>query len=525
MKSSTFVKFLLLSILCLALSLSTIINSIKQANADSVIGTITVGTGPYGAIYDPANGYIYTANVFSNSVSVIDGSTNTVIATITEPAGQTPRELAFNSATGNIYVADVYSNTVSVIDGKTNKLLTTMPTGGTIVDGLAYDSSNGNVYAVNAGSGTVSVIDGLSNKVIGTIPVGSNPLEAEFVPDNGCIYVANEGSASVSVIDGSANKVVGTIDGVPDPVQLVYNPSNHYVYVASHNSNTVSVIDTRTNSVIAAITGLPDPTGVGYNSATGNVYVGNQGSNYVSIISGVTNKVIDSVTVGKGPVSPVFDPKNDNVYVTDFNSNEAPGNTVSVISTVPHADTIPPDTAITSAVDSNGAAVQNGGTTVSSSIQIAFTGTDNIAVAGFQCSIDDLAAFACNSSPVSFSNLQTGRTHTFQVSAVDTSKNVDPIPAIFKWTVLIPSQAIQQLLLLSQSMHLNPAVQAMITGLLNSAASILSDNNPSNDKAACNQLNTLITQLNIRAQNNQITSSQAAQLIQQAQAIRTAIRC
>jgi hypothetical protein len=35
-------------------------------------------------------------------------------------------------------------------------------------------------------------------------------------------------------------------------------------------------------------------------------------------------------------------------------------------------------------------------------------------------------------------------------------------------------------------MKLNPAVQAMITGLLNSAASILSDNNPANDKAAFN---------------------------------------
>jgi hypothetical protein len=75
-----------------------------------------------------------------------------------------------------------------------------------------------------------------------------------------------------------------------------------------------------------------------------------------------------------------------------------PGKTVSVISTASPVDSIPPDTAITSAVDGNGAAVQNGGTTVSRSIQIAFTSTDNIAVAGFQCSIDDLAAFACNSS-------------------------------------------------------------------------------------------------------------------------------
>ncbi len=72
---------------------------------------------------------------------------------------------------------------------------------------------------------------------------------------------------------------------------------------------------------------------VGYNSANGNIYVGNQGTNYVSILSGATNKVIENVTVSEGPVTPVFDPNNGNVYVTNFNSNQAPCNTVSVIST------------------------------------------------------------------------------------------------------------------------------------------------------------------------------------------------
>ena len=178
----------------LTIMLSGIVNI---ANADSTIATITVDKGPYGAVFDPDNGYIYTANVAAGSVSVIDGKTNKVIDTITEPAGQTPRELAFNSDNGYIYVADVYSNTVSIIDGKTNKLLTSISTGGTIVDGVAYDSINGNVYAVNAGTGTVSVIDGSTNKVIDTIKVGGNPLEDEFNPDNGYIYVANEGSSSV----------------------------------------------------------------------------------------------------------------------------------------------------------------------------------------------------------------------------------------------------------------------------------------------------------------------------------------
>ncbi|HET7391546.1 MAG TPA: YncE family protein, partial [Nitrososphaeraceae archaeon] len=104
--------------------------------ADSVIKTITVGTGPYGDLFDPDNGYIYVANLFSHSVTAIDGSTNTVIATINEQPNQLPRELAFDSDNGYIYVADVYSNTVSVIDGKTNKLLGSIPTGGSIVDGV-----------------------------------------------------------------------------------------------------------------------------------------------------------------------------------------------------------------------------------------------------------------------------------------------------------------------------------------------------------------------------------------------------
>jgi YVTN family beta-propeller protein len=59
--------------------------------ADSVIKTITVGTGPYGDLFDPDNGYIYVADQFSNSVTAIDGSTNTVVATITEPSNHTPQ--------------------------------------------------------------------------------------------------------------------------------------------------------------------------------------------------------------------------------------------------------------------------------------------------------------------------------------------------------------------------------------------------------------------------------------------------
>src|SRR5438874_10127348 len=97
-----------------------LIGRVGLAQADSVIATITVGTGPYGDLFDPANGLVYTANgnhfgfpssapVDTGSIAVIDPSTNKVINNIAEPFGHTPRELAFDSANGDIYAADVYS--------------------------------------------------------------------------------------------------------------------------------------------------------------------------------------------------------------------------------------------------------------------------------------------------------------------------------------------------------------------------------------------------------------------------------
>jgi YVTN family beta-propeller protein len=279
--------------------------------------------------------------------------------------------------------------------------------------------------------------------------------------------------------------------------------------VTNRYSNTVSVISGSTNTVIGTIPVGREPFGIAFDSANGNLYVANFQDNTVSVISGSTITVIGTIPAGDGPAFLAFDSANGNIYVPNYHDV-----TLSVISTTGTvADTTPPDTAVTSAVDGNGATIQNGGVTVSNAIKIAFKGTDNIAVAGFQCSIDGLAAFACNTSPITLNNLALG-THTFQVRAIDTSKNIDPSPAVFKWTILTRAQGIRQLLDLSQSMNLNPAVQAMITGLLNSAANILSDNNPSNARAACNILNTLVIQLNLRAQNNQINPSQTSQLIQ-----------
>jgi YVTN family beta-propeller protein len=70
---------------------------------------------------------IYVANFNSNDVSVIDGATNAVIATI--PVGGNPAGVDVNPLTDRIYVANRASDNVSVIDGVTNTVIATVPVG------------------------------------------------------------------------------------------------------------------------------------------------------------------------------------------------------------------------------------------------------------------------------------------------------------------------------------------------------------------------------------------------------------
>ena len=63
---------------------------------------------------NPSTNRIYVANAGSDSVSVIDGASNTVAATVA--VGSNPLGVAVNPNTNRIYVANSRDDTVSVIE-------------------------------------------------------------------------------------------------------------------------------------------------------------------------------------------------------------------------------------------------------------------------------------------------------------------------------------------------------------------------------------------------------------------------
>jgi YVTN family beta-propeller protein len=146
---------------------------------------------------NPNTNLIYVANC--GAVDVIDGATNSVVGTTAQVFGYF-WDLAVNPSTNRIYVG---SGSVWVVDGDSNTVVATVLVG---ASGMAVNPSTNRIYVTNGfTNGSVSVIDGALgsptvNTVVATVPVGTNPRGVAVNPNTDRIYVTNQGDGTVSVI-------------------------------------------------------------------------------------------------------------------------------------------------------------------------------------------------------------------------------------------------------------------------------------------------------------------------------------
>jgi YVTN family beta-propeller protein len=83
---------------------------------------IPVGKDPYAIGVNWLTNTVYVGNRGDNTVSVINGMTNTKIKDIS--VGKRPHDIGINEITNTIYVTNRDDGTVSVIDGKSNNVVT-----------------------------------------------------------------------------------------------------------------------------------------------------------------------------------------------------------------------------------------------------------------------------------------------------------------------------------------------------------------------------------------------------------------
>jgi YVTN family beta-propeller protein len=170
------------------------------------------------------------------------------------------------SSRDRVYTADQVSNTVSVIDPSTNTLLGTIALGdarpnllGALynkqvsVHGLGFSPDGRLLAAISVTSNGVTIIETATNRVRGTVYVGRAPHEGFFTPNGRELWVAVRGENYISVIDPVAmreTRRITTSDGV---AMVIFRPDGRYAFVNSSRTAEMAVIDVARHSVVQRI--------------------------------------------------------------------------------------------------------------------------------------------------------------------------------------------------------------------------------------------------------------------------------
>jgi YVTN family beta-propeller protein len=315
--------------------------SVRSATADTVLSTVTVGSGPLAVAVNPVTNKIYTVNNDNvrYAMTVIDGATN---STATVGVGTDPGAIAVNPVTNKIYVVNTnlyftnsnnggHTGSVTVIDGADNSSATV--DAGILPCAIAVNPATNKIYIANRDSNTVTVIDGATDSTT-TVSVGTGPDAVAVNPVTNKIYVANSNgghTGSVTVIDGADNSSA-TVNAGSYPLAIAVNSATNKVYVVN-NSNaygeyttgTVTVIDGATNQTVTVTVGL-NPFALAVNPATNKIYVVNNSDDgdTVTVIDGATNSTA-TINVGPDPGAIAVNPVSNKIYVV--NCGQGPGDT------------------------------------------------------------------------------------------------------------------------------------------------------------------------------------------------------
>jgi YVTN family beta-propeller protein len=272
--------------------------SVIDTSDNTVVATIPVGTSPIGVAAHPDGTFVYVTNEADDTVSVIDTATLTVVTTI--PVGEFPNGVAFHPTGTFAYVANWGDDeNLSVILTSNHSVYGSVPIPGS-PHAVTVSPNGQHVYVTNVGNNTVAVVDPQSLSVVDTIAVGEFPDSIAMDPQGDLVYVGNHLDNTVSVIQRPEHNVIETIPVGNHPHDVAVHPQSTFIYVANDLDHTVSVIE-RDTWVQKATVPVTNSQALTVHPEGDRVYVSSATTASVVVFDTATNTISDVIPVGNLP--------------------------------------------------------------------------------------------------------------------------------------------------------------------------------------------------------------------------------
>ncbi len=341
------------------------------------LGTpVAVGRHPWAVALDEGTQHAFIVNNLSNTVSVLDLTTATLMRTV--PVGLSPNAVTVDTrrrraiVTNQMLTPSSTAGSISILDTESGRLLRTIKIAGSPI-AVACDEAVGRSFVVLA-SGAIVVIETSSGVRLATVQVGHAPatmvLDSRqhrlFLTDRkgvvrvlstrttrmlmsiragqspfalatdertGHIFIGDRGTAPTRVfmVDGHTGRLLRTVGLAPglDPLQIVVDVRTRRVFVMNGGSinrptGTIVTIDADTGRFVNSTPVGGNPSDIVVESDTQRVYVANADSNSVSVLDAHNGQQAHVAPVMNDPVLLAVDRPTHRAIVVGFDYNNGP---------------------------------------------------------------------------------------------------------------------------------------------------------------------------------------------------------
>ena len=215
---------------------------------------IELGEASYDVIVTDDGNWAVCGGYNNNKVKIIDLNTYQVVAELA--TGQRPMELTYAPTINRVFSGNIKSNSISVIelDGAGSSVIKTVSCGviGVYIPFFGIRSgveiSPDEKYLLIAASfdDKLKIMETETNQIVADLSVGDFPLSIAFnaTGDRVCVTNLFDHSYSIIQLEGATSSVITTLPANGDyPVNVNYNASDDLFYICNYYSENLVKVD------------------------------------------------------------------------------------------------------------------------------------------------------------------------------------------------------------------------------------------------------------------------------------------
>jgi YVTN family beta-propeller protein len=292
--------------------------TVIDGTSDAVVATFAVGKRPRGIHATPDGKRIFVtlsgsprmapgveterapADKTADGLAVIDVAARKVIDRW--HAGSDPEQFAISKDGKLAFIANEDDASIVIVDLSSGQARGKVKVSAE-PEGVAVNPASGEVYATCEEKGEIFAIAPDQQRVVAKIDVGGRPRSVAFLPDGSRGYAACENGGYIAVIDAVKHQLLSKIQLAEGslPMDSRVSSDGKELYVSTGRGNAVVVISTEKNEIAATIPVGNRAWGIALSPDGSKLYTANGASNDVSVVDLKTHKELKRVKAGDGP--------------------------------------------------------------------------------------------------------------------------------------------------------------------------------------------------------------------------------